>query len=253
VRFLIAWIVPAWIILELLPTKLPHYPLPLYPALAMLCGAAVMAGVRESRTFLDNLPVRLGALAWVIVTMALAGALVIYLPSTYGSGSGILLWIMALPIIGAAGAAVFFLLRGEGENASISAIATGALFAAIAMAAVAPQLEQLMVSVRSAELISRSGAAPSAVVAAGYHEPSLVFLVGTKMKLVPKGSDAADFLTKTPNSVALVEDGMLPDFQQYLVKNNFSADAIGNVKGINYSKRGNVVSLTLYKLRKTGP
>jgi hypothetical protein len=46
---------------------------------------------------------------------------------------------------------------------------------------------------------------------------------------------------------------MLPDFQQYLVKNNFSADAIGNVKGINYSKRGNVVSLTLYKLRKTGP
>ena len=253
VRFLIAWIVPAWIILELLPTKLPHYPLPLYPALAMLCGAAVMAGVRESRTFLDNLPVRIGALLWVIVSMALTGALVVYLPSTYGSGSGILLWIMALPIIGAAGASVFFLLRGEGENASISAIATGALFAAIAMAAVAPQLEQLMLSVRSAELISRSGAAPSAVVAAGYHEPSLVFLVGTKMKLVPKGSEAADFLTKTPNSVALVEDGLLPDFQQYLVKNNFSADAIGNIKGINYSKRGNVVSLTLYKLRKTGP
>ena len=68
---------PAWVILELLPTKLPHYPLPLYPALAMLCGAAVMAVVRESRTFPDNRPVRLEALGWVIVSMALTGALVV--------------------------------------------------------------------------------------------------------------------------------------------------------------------------------
>ena len=35
VRFLLAWIVPAWIILELAPTKLPHYPLPLYPAIGI--------------------------------------------------------------------------------------------------------------------------------------------------------------------------------------------------------------------------
>ena len=44
VRFLLAWIIPAWVLLELAPTKLPHYVLPLYPALALLCGAAVMAG-----------------------------------------------------------------------------------------------------------------------------------------------------------------------------------------------------------------
>jgi hypothetical protein len=41
---------------------------------------------------------------------------------------------------------VLFLLRGEGENASIAAISSGALFAAVAMAAVAPRLDQLMVS-----------------------------------------------------------------------------------------------------------
>lgn len=253
VRFLLAWLVPAWIILELLPTKLPHYPLPLYPALALLCGAAVMAGVRESRSFLDNWSVRLVAVIWIMVTMALTGALLVFLPSTYGSGSSILLWILALPIIGAAGAAVLFLLRGEGENASIAAIASGAVFAAIAMAAVAPRLDQLMVSVKAADLVSRAGAIPSAVAATGYHEPSLVFLIGTKMKLVTTGSDAADFLTKTPNSVALVEDAQLPEFQQYLTQKNFSADAIGTVRGLNYSKGGNAVSLTLYRLRKTGP
>jgi 4-amino-4-deoxy-L-arabinose transferase-like glycosyltransferase len=253
IRFLLAWLVPAWIVLELLPTKLPHYPLPLYPALALLCGAAVMAGVRESRSFLDNLPVRLGALVWIMVSMALAGALLVYLPSTYGTGSNIFLWILAVPIIAAAGGAVLFLLRGEGENASIAAIATGAVFAAIAMAAVAPRLDQFMVSVKAAELISRAGAAPAAVTVAGYHEPSIVFLVGTKIKLAASGAEAADFLTKTPRSVALVEDTALPEFQQFLASKNFAADAIGTIKGLNYSKKATHVSLTLYRLRKTGP
>ena len=31
-KFLLAWIVPSWIVFELVPTKLPHYVLPLYPA-----------------------------------------------------------------------------------------------------------------------------------------------------------------------------------------------------------------------------
>lgn len=253
IRFLLAWLVPAWIILELLPTKLPHYPLPLYPAIALLCGAAVMAGVRESRSFLDNLPVRLGALLWIMVSIAITGALLIYLPSTYGTGSNIFLWLLAIPIIVAAGGAVLFLLRGEGENASIAAIATGAVFAAVAMAAVAPRLDQFMVSVKAADLVARAGASPAAVAVAGYHEPSLVFMIGTKIRLVNTGAEAADFLTKTPHSVALIEDEKLPEFQQFLQKENFSADAIGNVKGLNYSKKANHVSLTLYRLRKIGP
>ena len=127
------------------------------------------------------------------------------------------------------------------------------MFAAVAMAVVAPGLQQLLVSVRSAELIARAGAAPNAVVVAGYHEPSLVFLVGTRIKLAPTGADAADFLTKTPESVALIEDAYVADFQQYLTKNNFTSDAIDSVSGINYSKGGRQVTLTLFKLRKTGP
>ena len=36
VRFLLAWLVPSWIMFELAVTKLPHYVLPLYPAIAIL-------------------------------------------------------------------------------------------------------------------------------------------------------------------------------------------------------------------------
>ena len=35
-RFLLAWIVPFWLMIELIPTKLPHYPLPLFPAIILL-------------------------------------------------------------------------------------------------------------------------------------------------------------------------------------------------------------------------
>ena len=36
--FLLAWYLPYWIVCELLPTKLPHYMLPAYPALLLLVG-----------------------------------------------------------------------------------------------------------------------------------------------------------------------------------------------------------------------
>ncbi|HEX8416946.1 MAG TPA: hypothetical protein VF641_05015, partial [Methylobacterium sp.] len=44
VAFLLAWIVPAWLLFEAVPTKLPHYVLPLMPAVSIL---TVMALVSE--------------------------------------------------------------------------------------------------------------------------------------------------------------------------------------------------------------
>lgn len=39
-RFLACWVVPSWIVFEVAPTKLVHYTLPMYPALALMAGAA---------------------------------------------------------------------------------------------------------------------------------------------------------------------------------------------------------------------
>ena len=44
IRFLLAAILPAWAVWELVPTKLPHYVLPLFPALAVLTAAALQEG-----------------------------------------------------------------------------------------------------------------------------------------------------------------------------------------------------------------
>ena len=36
IKFLMCWILPFWVIIELIPTKLLHYPLPVLPAIAIL-------------------------------------------------------------------------------------------------------------------------------------------------------------------------------------------------------------------------
>jgi hypothetical protein len=116
-------------------------------------------------------------------------------------------------------------------------------------------------SKRAAQLITlaSAGAAPCPappavcpVAVAGFAEPSLVFQIGTKMKLAKNGADAADFLATTPNAVALIERSEEPSFRQRLTQQLLQIEQLGQpITGLNYSK-GKEVTLTLYRLHK-GP
>ena len=50
-KFLLAWLVPSWLVFELVVTKLPHYVLPLYPAIAILIAGVVDRGALSRRPF----------------------------------------------------------------------------------------------------------------------------------------------------------------------------------------------------------
>ena len=43
-RFLLAWLIPSWLVFEAVMTKLPHYVLPLYPAIAILIAGILERG-----------------------------------------------------------------------------------------------------------------------------------------------------------------------------------------------------------------
>ena len=49
-RYALCWIVPFWILIELMPTKLPHYGLPVFPALCLMMGAAIKS-MRQTDSF----------------------------------------------------------------------------------------------------------------------------------------------------------------------------------------------------------
>jgi len=73
-RLLLAWTIPFWLLIEIMPTKLPHYPLPVFPALALMSAAAIMTLIS-----MKEFPVtrRISAIIFALVSVAL-GACIIY-------------------------------------------------------------------------------------------------------------------------------------------------------------------------------
>lgn len=67
--FLIAWMIPSWIVFEVAGTKLPHYTMPLYPAVALITARGLLAwpsvaAERKRRA-------RLGGWIWLILGLGL--------------------------------------------------------------------------------------------------------------------------------------------------------------------------------------
>jgi 4-amino-4-deoxy-L-arabinose transferase-like glycosyltransferase len=100
--FLIAWVVPSWLVFELLPTKLPHYVLPMYPALALAIGYYVaerMSGFGEAAPRWARL---VNIVWWALMVLAVAG-IMLAAPYLYGDGIGFMDVILACAVLAAAG------------------------------------------------------------------------------------------------------------------------------------------------------
>ena len=239
VRFCLAWIVPAWLLFEAVPTKLPHYVLPTYPVLALLAGLAVAA----EDGWLQRRWVRPYALLCGLAATALAAALVIA-PRRWGNGDGAWWWFLppALVALAAGWAPVAALWRNRPQAAWPLAVAAAVLTYGAVFAVVLPRLDRLWISRTVAQCLP----AGTPLAAAGFHEPSLVFLMGTTTKLTD-GAGAAQFLAETPDAAALVEQAAEPDFAAALATLGRSAQVIASFDGFNYS-RGHAARLSLWRL-----
>lgn len=239
-RFALAWAVPAWLVFELIPTKLPHYTLPMYPALILMIAATLMAVRDGTYDRLAGWPARLWYALWSLIGLAVAGAAV-WLPHAYGDG--FTLWSLptALAAVSLVVAVWWHLLKRHFLNALISALALGMVTQVSLVTLIGPRLSDLWVSEAVARRID--AVAPGAAVAAvGYHEPSLVFLTGTETRLT-SGAGAATFLAETAQSIAVVNETDLPQFTAALPPDLKVIDH-GVVTGLNYS-RGKPVRLHL--------
>ena len=240
-RFCLAWLLPAWLVFELVPTKLPHYVLPLYPALALLTARFVIAAA-------DGAPrwwARAGHVLWLVVALALAGAAVA-LPVVLEQRFD---WIALVPLLAAivgAGVALGFAWRGVRLHAAAIAIAAAGVLIATVLGTVLPRLPTLWLSRQATEMVlAFRPSATSPLAAAGYAEPSLVFLLGTDT-LLTGGAGAADALADRPGALALVSADQTPAFEAALAARHIQATRLDSRRGYNYS-RGRWIDLTLYR------
>ena len=248
VRFAIAWFLPAFVIFELSPTKLPHYPLPTFGALIWLCAIGLDA---PRKVWANIINIAAGALGGLLIA---AAAVIGY--RMYGQGA-LALTCVALTAIGALGLAGFgglVLLRRRAPEQALSRAGFGALLAGGAVAHLAlvgllTQLHPLWVSklmeqalVRN-HLDPRSGITAGPVAVLGYAEPSFVFAMGTSTELDNDDAKAAADALGDGRPV-FVESRFEAPFQAAARAEGLTPHAVAVVKGHNYN--GHDVSLTLY-------
>jgi 4-amino-4-deoxy-L-arabinose transferase-like glycosyltransferase len=239
IRFLVCWLVPAWIIFELTPTKLVHYTLPAYGALALLAGAALTRPI-------GNLSRYVGAALTILVGVLLAAG-VVYGLTEYGKSTAQTWATITIVFAVLAGLIGAFLLM---HRAAVTAVLVSIVLGVIAHGALAGTLRQLRpLSVSPqldkvlyrADLHPRQGR-PGPVAIAGYHEPSFVFLTGRDTQLTDAEGAAQALAEGRP---AIVEEREAAAFRAATARIGVTGRAVGEVRGYNYSQ-GDDVDLFVY-------
>ncbi|HYG27705.1 MAG TPA: glycosyltransferase family 39 protein, partial [Caulobacteraceae bacterium] len=226
VRFAICWLIPTWIVFELLPTKLVHYTLPTYGALAWLMAAAMRQPLSR--------PLSVTGAVLTAIAAAVFSAASIYVLAEFGEGFD--LWAAALTVLLFVTTAIvggYMILRRAAATAMVAAGALGILAHGAFFAALAPMLEPVWLSREVAEKLEetrlhpRSGVTPGPVEVAGYAEPSLVFALGTPTGL-GDGEDAA--VAVFQGRPAVVESREEPAFRAAMARRGLAPRPAGQVQ-----------------------
>jgi 4-amino-4-deoxy-L-arabinose transferase-like glycosyltransferase len=208
VTFALAWIVPAWLIFELVPTKLPHYVMPLYPAIAIVTVMAI------SRHFVG--PHRpLARLTTILIP---------FIPVGLTIGLAVAAWTLdrtmpyrALPVLALSSVAALYawwlFVREQVLKSVWASFVSTALLSIGVFGLGQLDLRSLKLSPRLAEVAGNLGCQDPRVATLGYREPSLVFLTGTNLKMLETGAQASDFLQGEGCRLVFVEARFEDDFR----------------------------------------
>ena len=206
IAFLLAWLIPSWIVFEVTPTKLPHYVLPLYPAIAILCALAIeRLGDQLVRGWRRVVLYWLPAFPLVLVAAAIGGAF--FVKQQPG-----LLFFFGLPII----IALAYVMARWLAWIKLDALAFASPVLAFALylgvyggVLTGPTMSPFALSPRLAQALELAEAANPACrdiapATTTYREPSLVFLTRTDIAMLD-AEQAAAFVREAPCRAALVE------------------------------------------------
>lgn len=242
IRFLVCWLVPTFLVFEAVATKLPHYTMPTYPALAVLVAIVLATGFRpEGRwRWLHRAVVAL----FVVVTVALA-AVPVAGPGYFGVPTT-LESMLALVAGAAALVSGLRLLRDMSMRRLRDLAVTVAVFFGLMFQAVFPALDVIWPSRSLARIVDElRGCDQKPVAITGYAEPSVVFYLGTNTGLGdPK--DAVDLLLRDPAcGIAVTTDR---DLEAFLAAADAAAILVQPIEGFdafNYT-RGKPVRMIVF-------
>jgi len=243
-RFLLAWLIPSWIVFEIVITKLPHYVLPLYPAIAILIAGVLEAGALAKIRWMIR-----GTVGWFVFPAALSIVTVVAFV-VFNRELGLLAWpTAAMAMILSLFA--WWLYEVDGPERALLRAMMASVFVAVTVYAVAfPSIPALFPSELIAREIRNSGCDdPHVASNFSYQEPSLVFLLGTHTRFTD-GSGAAEFLRSGACHFALVDPRNERSFVQRANAIGLRYTLMQRLEGYNISI-GKPVAMALFRSADT--
>ena len=235
-RVALAWALPVIGLMSLVATKLPHYILPAWPALALLSAL----GVARARA---GAPAGQGAR----VPAVIAGRWVFGLAG-FALGGGLVVAPWFLPVGGArvpavsAGAVLLTMTwlalrhhgRGHHVAATITVLAGMNLFMLTAACGVLPALEPFKISPRVADAIQTLTPADAPVATCGYGEASLNFYLDRGPIETLDQSALADWTQRPGRGVLVVAEAKAAGLLSARAGNRIRI--LAQTRGFNYSQ-----------------
>ncbi|TVQ61269.1 MAG: glycosyltransferase family 39 protein [Phycisphaerales bacterium] len=231
--FCLAWLVPSWVVFELVSTKLPHYTMPLYPAVALLTARGLLAAQAGSIASAFGKPARLGyrlwvVLGWVLLGMAAVGAI-------WSVRLGGLQALAGVAAAAACAGAAYALWRtiddaddGRFVRTQGVGLLAGLIFAVTVTVAGVPGVVRLTDRLEGV-ITQADPAGVRPVASVQYHEDSLVF--ATRGRLVRLNEpDVAQWRRAHRDGVLIVPERLAPA----LVADGMTR--FGGATGFNYSR-----------------
>lgn len=243
-RFLLAWLVPSWIVFEIVITKLPHYVLPLYPAIAILIAGILEAGALAKIRWMIR-----GTVGWFVFPSLLAIATVVAFV-VFNRELGLPAWPTAAVAV-ILSLFAWWLYEVDGPERALLRAMMASVFVAITVYAILfPSIPALFPSELIAKEVRGTGCSDPHVAANfSYQEPSLVFLVGTHTRFTD-GAGAAEFLRAGPCHFALIEPRSERSFVQRANAIGLRYTLMQRIEGYNISI-GKQVSMALFRSADT--
>ena len=240
VLFCLAWILPTWVVFELTATKLIHYVLPTYPALAVLCAAGWLA--RPDQPL--RRPYRLFLAVFLLLALLLGAAPVIF-SLQYGTGPSAI-WALGIAITLAGIWFTWSRMRAGERLSPLLGFGLLSLGLSVGLFGHLARFDHIWPSNALADLHREAQAIcdDPAFYSVGYQEPSLMLLT-TQLPRFTGPDRAAQAVGEGGCALVFVTDRLRDDFD---LATQRDGEVIGRVEGFTLGG-ADALGITAYLFR----
>lgn len=231
-RFLIGWIVPFWIVFELSLTKLPHYVLPVYPAIAILSAKIMIEGYPV--LIEKNKPWIIGAIVVVWLAVGAGFAVCFSLLPYFMEHSWNLGEIVTSALLTISQMITLAYIFKRKTVAVIASYLGGLVFLTFTLGITLPQIDHLWITRQVVQIANAFEKCHDLqIISASYDEPSLILTAGTGTRFSVDGADLAQQMQNNECLVGVLDKKHLQRFIDAFSDNDTKPLHVGEVDGFN--------------------